>query len=110
MILCPSCHALQKNDSKSIKSNESQNHCIDCGVRISKTAIRCNACANKKQQTVERPSREELKNMIRMIPFTEIGQRFGVSDSAIRKWCKVANLPSTKKDINSYSDEDWSKL
>ena len=86
------------------------NHCIDCGVEISKTAIRCNACAYKKQQTVERPSREELKNMIRTIPFTAIGQQFGVSDNAIKKWCKVANLPSTKKDINSYSDEDWSKL
>ena len=48
--------------------------------------------------------------MIRTIPFTAIGQQSGVSDNAIKKWCKVANLPSTKKDINSYSDEDWSKL
>ena len=37
--------------------------------------------------------------MIRTMPFTVIGQQFGVSDNAIRKWCKKYNLPSTKEEI-----------
>ena len=35
---------------------------------------------------------------------------FGVSDNAIRKWCKVENLPSKKSDILVYSDEQWTKI
>lgn len=55
-------------------------------------------------------SREELKQMIRTMPFLAIGKELGVSDNAIRKWCKKYDLPYKKKDINSYSDEEWEKL
>ena len=48
--------------------------------------------------------------MIRNMPFTKIGERYIVSDNAIRKWCKAENLPTTKKEINKFSDEEWSKI
>ena len=59
------------------------------------------------QRTVTRPLREELKQLIRTKPFTEIGKMYGVSDNAIRKWCDFENLPRKKQEINSYSDEEW---
>ena len=37
------------------------------------------------------------------MPFTKIGQQFGVSDNSIRKWCDAENLPRKVKDIKSYS-------
>ena len=52
-------------------------------------------------------SREELKKLIREESFVAIGKNFGVSDNAIRKWCINYNLPTRKKDIKSYSDEEW---
>lgn len=55
----------------------------------------------------ERPEREVLKEMIRNKPFTQIGNEYGVSDNAIRKWCLQYNLPSKKKDINLLSEEEW---
>ena len=55
-------------------------------------------------------NRETLKKLIRTKPFTKIGEQYQVSDNAIRKWCIKFNLPSKKKDINSYSDEEWENI
>lgn len=60
-----------------------------------------------KNRTIERPSREEFKKMIRTVSFLQLGNRYGVSDNAIRKWCDYYNLPRRKKDINVISNEDW---
>lgn len=54
--------------------------------------------------------RESLKALIRATPFVQIGQKFGVSDNSIRRWCLKYNLPSTKKEISKYSDEEWAEL
>ena len=62
---------------------------------------------SKQQRTVERPSRKELKQLIRTKPFTQIGKMYGVSDNAIRKWCDFEKLPRKKNEINKYTDEEW---
>ena len=59
---------------------------------------------------VSRPSREELKNMIRTSNFTQIGRDFGVSDNAIRKWCDSYGLPRHSKEIKKYTDEEWNLI
>lgn len=81
--------------------------CEDCGTVVSKGHSLCSECANKRKRLVARPSREELKILIRTKPFTKIAQDFKVSDNAIRKWCKAVNLPFRAKDIKMYSDEEW---
>lgn len=94
---------------KTNNKNEKK-YCLDCGKEISATAIRCNSCNGIKQRIAleDMPiTREELKNFIRIIPFTQIAKQFNVTDNAIRKWCLKFNLPKTKKEINSYSDEEW---
>lgn len=85
-------------------------YCKLCGKEKSKTGILCAECARLAQRKSERPSREELKNKIRKESFRTIGLNYNVSDNAIRKWCKAMNLPSTKKEINSYTDEEWEKV
>ncbi len=85
-------------------------YCKSCGKIITTGAERCENCNNLTRRIVDRPSREELKQLIRTKPFTQIALNYKLSDNAIRKWCDNYNLPRTKKEINSYSDEEWNLL
>ena len=84
--------------------------CIYCGKVISKGANQCKECYNIKRRIAERPSREELKLLIRTKPFTQIGKKYGVTDNAVRKWCDMEKLPRKKTEINQYTDEEWEKI
>lgn len=115
--VCPNCnYQLDTTNGKNKKHKEHQiKHCVDCGKIISKNATRCISCERKKRAEaapteVKQLTREQLKTMIRTIPFTKIGEKFGVSDNAVRKWCDKYNLPRKASDIKRYSDEDWEKL
>lgn len=85
-------------------------YCKNCGKIISAKAEHCVECALIEKRVCDRPSREELKQLIRIKPFTQIANQFNVSDNAIRKWCLSMNLPSKKADIKNYSDEEWSLI
>lgn len=85
-------------------------YCSNCGVQIthdSKTGL-CVNCAALASRKCERPSREEMKQLIQQYSFTELGRMFNVSDNSVRKWCVKYNLPSRKKDIDLI--QDWSKI
>ena len=98
-----------KSTSRSTSTSTSikQNKCYDCGKPISFNAFRCIECDHKRQQKVTHPSREELKYLIKNFPFTTIGKQFGVSDNAIRKWCRTEKLPYKSSEIKLYTDEKW---
>lgn len=113
--VCPNCDRqletfAGRNSTRTVKKN----YCVDCGVEIAISSTRCSTCANKEKglraRRVERPSRDELKAMIRTIPFTKIGEQYGISDNAIRKWCDEFGLPRTKKAIIAIKDIDWELL
>lgn len=85
-------------------------YCKRCGREISSGADYCPECASFIRRTCDRPSREELKILIREKPFTQIAEIYGVSDNAIRKWCDGYKLPRKKSEINSYTIEEWEKI
>lgn len=95
-----------------IRNNRREKHyCEKCGKELSRGAtLLCNQCSHEARRVAERPSRDELKSCIRNMPFTKIGEKYGVSDNTIRKWCISYNLPSKKKDIKIFSDEEWLSL
>ena len=87
-----------------------ENYCKDCGKLISYGSLRCKTCSNKFLSICKsncRPERSVLKNQIRHNSFISVGKIYGVSDNAVRKWCKYYNLPFKSSDIKSISDEDW---
>lgn len=110
--VCPNCNQ-QLETTGSRNKIKKKYFCIDCGKEICNGATRCFECYNKTRIIPESAmlvTREELKNLIRVKPFTQIGRQFGVSDNAIRKWCDKYMLPRKSTEIKKYSDEDWAKI
>lgn len=84
--------------------------CQNCGKILNYNTQYCWDCYIIEERTVERPSRQELKDLIRTLPFTVIGKQYGVTDNAIRKWCKREGLPFKSREIQKYSDEEWNNI
>lgn len=114
--VCPNCN--QQLDTTGYKQMrveqkpEKKYYCSECGKEISASSKSglCVECSNIIRRVCNRPSRDELKQLIRTIPFTKIGNMFGVSDNAVRKWCFAERLPIKVSDIKKISDEDWESI
>lgn len=90
-----------KNDTSSIKDSK----CSNCGKPIysnGKTGL-CPECAAKERRVVERPTKEELENILieNQGNFTKVGKIFNVTDNSIRKWCRSYDLPSHSSDYKN---------
>lgn len=96
-----------ENLSYPLRPFRKEQFCIDCNIKIDTQSNRCRKCANKARQTVPPISRTELKTKIRNQSFESIGKEFKITGNGIKKWCLKYNLPSTKKEIKSYSDNEW---
>lgn len=98
----------------SIYSIKKEWKCIDCGKDISRGSTRCVECEKQnrisKRKNTKILTREGLKQLIRTTPFIKIGEKYGVTDNAIRKWCDKFNLPQKAREIKKYSDEEWEKI
>lgn len=128
VLLCANCHRgvhagylelplgaeLSFNEERAqelIKEKQKKIYrCERCGAEITHKAKLCVECASLVSRKVDRPSRDELKNLIREKPFTHIAKDYSVSDNAVRRWCDSYGLPSKKKEINAFSDEEWKEV
>lgn len=81
-----------------------KNICPNCGNIKYRRAKLCISCNSIMQRKVERPSKEELFELIKTMQFTQIGKMYGVSDNTIRKWCKKYELPFKRDDINKLTN------
>lgn len=102
-LLCPNCHTQTDTYAgKNLKKAKLALFCIDCNssITIYSKSKKCNKCASASKRKVrERPSLGELEELIKQMPFTAIGIKYGVSDNAVRKWAKSYGLPYKKQDM-----------
>lgn len=73
--------------------NQPINYCVDCGAPIGTEAVRCSACDHKRQRKADRPTKDELYQLLMKNTFVAVGKMYGVSDNAVRKWCKSYDIP-----------------
>lgn len=127
IMVCANCHRMiehggielidvESNFNPSIyyqtieeEAKASKNHNKEQRNKIKDSNKRENKEGALKRKTVY-PTREQLKDLIRTTSFLKIGNMYGFSDNAVRKWCDKMNLPRTKEDINAYSDEEWALI
>lgn len=77
--------------------------CPVCGNRKDWKADMCKNCRDK-EKSKHIPSKEEISNLLLNNSMCVIGRMYGVSDNAVRKWCKKYNLPFNKKDIELFKN------
>lgn len=52
----------------------------------------------------KRPTKNELQKYIGKLSFVKMGEIYGVSDNAVRKWCKKYGLPTKRNEIKKYKE------
>ena len=79
--------------------------CKRCGKPITSKAEYCPECAHLLARKVERPDALHLAAEVVNTSFVAVGEKYGVSDSAVRKWCKNYGLSTKKDDLYLYVKE-----
>ena len=77
--------------------------CAVCGCDVTRGYNICRPCYLKRvesERTFPFPSKDQLLDDIKKYSFLSIGKKYGVSDNAVRKWCKKYGLPHRRAEIN----------
>lgn len=111
-VLCANCHRESHNEIERFKLSKYDNlntenllnhikvnikekkYCKDCNKQIwnKSTTNLCNECIKHmprpNTRKVVRPSKETLEEEIKTTSFVKLGKKYGVTNVAVRKWCK----------------------
>lgn len=94
-FLCPNCHSQTKTYCGKHTSKK---------AKLSRERAENGGLTNRqieqsvKSRRVERPQKEVLIEEIKELNFVGTGKKYGVSDNAIRKWCKAYNISTRASD------------
>lgn len=112
VLLCKNCHAETHNPNCNLdcvdssygnfsldeeKHIKSTGKCSICLINVFGTKYCSSECSKKATRKVERPSKEELIELMKTMNWSEIGRKYGVSDNAIRKWARNYKIFDIKK-------------
>ena len=79
---------LKHDPIKKVRLPIENKKCMRCGNEISEKSKRfCSQkCSQLASRIAERPSWDILKEDLKTMPMIKIGDKYGVSDNAVRKW------------------------
>jgi len=110
ILICSNCHRelhhsdleiqnFSDIDLNPIEVIKEKRTCNICNNEISPSSRGlCKDCYDKSRVNKNKPSKEELLELIKTTSFLKLGKQFGVSDTVIGRWCKEYELPYLLKD------------
>ena len=84
------------------------NRCPICNNYKTHDAQYCKSCFSI--MSCKHPSRDELKRQLLTRNFLKIAQHYGITDNAVRKWCKKESLPYRTTVLRQMTDADIMSL
>ena len=85
-MVCQNCNSqLETFAGKNVRKERKHFYC-ECGAQISRPGISCKRCAGKKKTNTI--TKEQLEEDMKSMSVVSIGKKYGVSDNAVRKWCR----------------------
>jgi arsenate reductase-like glutaredoxin family protein len=104
ILICSNCHRelhggninnelLRSPNGTTITHTNSCKHCNKQFETTKKHKKFCSLdCYRLNKRKVERPSKEELQQLISEMSLEAIGRKYGISGNAVKKWAKVYNI------------------
>jgi hypothetical protein len=91
---------LVEKGSSSLNVSARQKICLHCGKPLTlpgQDTYCSRKCSRLAARKVERPSKEDLQQLVWSKPTTQIAKDFGVSDKAVEKWCKAYGIEKPQR-------------
>jgi len=84
------------------KPSKHKYYCERCGKELKTHSRYCAECWHILDRKVERPDAITLAKMLLDTNFLQVGKSYGVSDNAVRKWCKQYDMPTKKPELKEW--------
>lgn len=107
-MLCPNCHSQTDNYcGQANKKEEEKHYCACCGRELkTKNARYCLSCSAKRRGKIELSKEDFVETLKRHDGNrVQVSKELGVSETAVRKWCKKFGLPTRSKDLKNFLKE-----
>lgn len=87
---------------KDSHNENSTNKCVDCGKDVMYKSIRCRQCEGK-YRAVNNKDAVKKESLVESLNrnngnFTRASKEFGMTDNALRKWCRKYGFPTHSKE------------
>lgn len=78
-------------------------YCANCGKLLKTNATYCRPCSQRR--LLQRPSPIEIAEKVKEKGFWNAAKDYGVSDNAVRKWCKDYGIPIHTKELIQWLED-----
>jgi len=113
ILVCRNCHAEIHYENKHFTKEIDYRDVLEHMSFLEEFEINIDAYEVKEvnkqssiQQHQNRPSALELAKLVVANGFSAVGRKYGVSDSAIKKWCKAYGIPHLKTELKIWYNKN----